>query len=519
MERPRRRRRRLPAGNADLADAVSAYAARSGEWYADLVGPLVVKDTQLADVPADVPVSVVLTGGAGAVAGVATLAAKRGHRLVALEAAVRDLDDLAGNVRRINAAVDAARDEGGLADTQVYVELPQTAPTADWLAAADAVAEAEAHLKFRTGGLEAQLFPDAATVAAWIDAALDRETSYKCTAGLHHAVRHRDHETDFEHHGFLNVLLATRRAFDGGTVAEVAEVLDDHYANDLVALARTSDLAGARRWFTSYGSCSVTEPLDDLLGLGLLEAPGSRPARPTGGPMPEPTDGFGLDHLPYGVYSVGAGAPRVGVRLGDSVLDVATVRPELDRPTLNDFMALGPAVWAETRAEIAELAAADGLPATPLADARLTCRSRSATTSTSTPRSTTPPTSAGSSAPTRSPCCPTGGTSRSATTDAPAPSSSAVRRSSGRAGSGSRPARHGERPDARVRPEPAPRHRGRAGLRGRARAPSAAAGSASVTSPTTCSAWSASTTGRPATSRPGSTCRSARSSASPSRRR
>ncbi len=87
--------------------------------------------------------------------------------------------------------------------------------------------------------------------------------------------------------------------------------------------------------------------------------------------MPEPTDGFGLDHLPYGVYATGAGVPRVGVRLGDSVLDVATVRPELDRPTLNDFMALGPAVWSETRAEIAELAAAEALPATTLADARL----------------------------------------------------------------------------------------------------------------------------------------------------
>jgi hypothetical protein len=263
----------FPPGDAVLSDAVAAYDARRGEWYADLVGPLVVKDTQLPDVPAEMPVSVVLTGGAGAVAGVAALATKRGHRLVALEAAVRDLDDLAGNVRRIQAAVDAARAEGGLPDTQVYVELPQTPPTADWLAAADAVAGAESHLKFRTGGLEAHLFPDAATVAAWIDAALDRETPDKCTAGLHHALRHRDHETGFEHHGFLNVLLATRRAFDGGTVAEVAEVLDDHYANDLVALARTSDLAGARRWFTSYGSCSVTEPLDDLLALGLLEAP------------------------------------------------------------------------------------------------------------------------------------------------------------------------------------------------------------------------------------------------------
>jgi fumarylacetoacetase len=83
------------------------------------------------------------------------------------------------------------------------------------------------------------------------------------------------------------------------------------------------------------------------------------------------SEGFGLDHLPYGVYSVGAGAPRVGVRHGDQVLDVATLRPELDRPALNDFMALGPTVWAETRARIIDLAAADSLAATPLSGVRL----------------------------------------------------------------------------------------------------------------------------------------------------
>jgi hypothetical protein len=263
----------FPPGDAPLPDAVAAYQSRRDEWYADLVGPLVVKDTDLPDVPAEVPVSVVLTGGAGAVAGVATLAAKHGHILVGLESAVRDLDDLAGNVRRIIAAVDAARDEGHLADTLVYVELPQTDPTPDWLTAADEVAAGEHRLKLRTGGVEAHLFPTAATVAAWVDAALDRETPFKCTAGLHHAVRHRDHETGFEHLGFLNVLLATRVAFDGGSTAEVAQVLDDHYANDLVAMARQSDLAGARRWFTSYGSCSVSEPLEELVGLGLLEPP------------------------------------------------------------------------------------------------------------------------------------------------------------------------------------------------------------------------------------------------------
>lgn len=263
----------FPPGDAALADAVSAYAARRAEWYADLVGPLVVRDTDLADVPAELPVSVVLTGGAGAVAGVAALAARTGRALVGLEAAVRDLDDLVGGVRRITAAVDAARADGHLTGVTVHVELPAADPTPDWLAAADEVAAAEHHLKLRTGGLEATLFPTAATVAAWVDAALDRETPFKCTAGLHHAIRHRDHETGFEHHGFLNVLLATRVAFDGATPAEVAEVLDDHYANDLVALARQSDLAGARRWFTSYGSCSVAEPLDDLVGLGLLEPP------------------------------------------------------------------------------------------------------------------------------------------------------------------------------------------------------------------------------------------------------
>jgi fumarylacetoacetase len=53
------------------------------------------------------------------------------------------------------------------------------------------------------------------------------------------------------------------------------------------------------------------------------------------------------------------------------VLDVAPLRPELDRPTLNDFMASGPEVWAETRALVAELAAADGLAVTPLDDVRL----------------------------------------------------------------------------------------------------------------------------------------------------
>ncbi|HEY3527730.1 MAG TPA: fumarylacetoacetase [Nocardioides sp.] len=83
------------------------------------------------------------------------------------------------------------------------------------------------------------------------------------------------------------------------------------------------------------------------------------------------SDGFGLDHLPYGVFSTQGSAPRVGVRYADTVVDVATVRPELDRPRLNDFMGLGPAAWAETHGRIAELVDSDALPAYPLDDVAL----------------------------------------------------------------------------------------------------------------------------------------------------
>ncbi|MEN8672493.1 fumarylacetoacetate hydrolase family protein [Nocardioides sp.] len=68
---------------------------------------------------------------------------------------------------------------------------------------------------------------------------------------------------------------------------------------------------------------------------------------------PAPPEGFGLDHLPYGIFSVAGGAPGVGVRYGDGVLDLAfeTGRPELAQPRLNAFLACGRATWSEVRAE------------------------------------------------------------------------------------------------------------------------------------------------------------------------
>jgi hypothetical protein len=257
----------FPPGDVDLHEASAAHVARREEPWADLVGTFVVRDTDLPLLRGSpARLSVVVTGGAGQIAGPAGLCAKLGLELAGLEIALRDLDDLAGNARRVAAAVDAARVEGALAeDVPVYVELPRVGSTASWLAAADEVAAAELRLKFRTGGLEVEAFPAAHALARWIDAALDREAPFKCTAGLHRAVRNTSAE-GFEQHGFLNLLVATKQLFDGAAVPDVVELLEDRDGEALAA----ADRSGARRWFTSFGSCSIDEPLADLRDLGLV---------------------------------------------------------------------------------------------------------------------------------------------------------------------------------------------------------------------------------------------------------
>jgi hypothetical protein len=258
----------FPPGDVPLHDATAAHTARRGEWYADLVGSFVIRDTDLPLVRGfGAPLSVVVTGGAGQLAGPLGAAARLGLHVAAVEIAVRDVDDPVGNVRRIDAALRAAD-----VDVPLFVELPGPA-TATWLAAADEVAACGHRLKLRLGNVDHDLVPDSATVAAWIDAALDRETRFKATAGLHRAVRHEPEGGGA--HGFLNVLAATRTLWDGGTVADAAATLEQRDGAALAAGLADGGVEAARRWFTSFGSCSVTEPLDDLVSLGLVPNPTS----------------------------------------------------------------------------------------------------------------------------------------------------------------------------------------------------------------------------------------------------
>jgi fumarylacetoacetase len=70
---------------------------------------------------------------------------------------------------------------------------------------------------------------------------------------------------------------------------------------------------------------------------------------------------FGVHNLPYGVFSVGGSAPRVGTRLGDTVIDLSVLLEDdvFAAPTLNGFMAQGYDRWVAVRRDITERVTGD----------------------------------------------------------------------------------------------------------------------------------------------------------------
>jgi fumarylacetoacetase len=81
---------------------------------------------------------------------------------------------------------------------------------------------------------------------------------------------------------------------------------------------------------------------------------------------------FGPANLPYGVFSTAGTEPRVGVRLGDRVLDLAVLLGDDTFATgsLNPFLAQGRERWDEVRATLTSLV--DGeVPAHPLDEVTL----------------------------------------------------------------------------------------------------------------------------------------------------
>jgi hypothetical protein len=161
--------------------------------------------------------------------------------------------------------------------TDVYFELPWEMDISDALAT---IAGAEIYqVKFRTGGLKKEMYPTSEQLANAIKQAMDLEVPFKLTAGLHEPVAHLESSNGAQSHGFLNVFVAAAVAYhDDASLRQMVEILDVQeesrwkfspggvYLDDLHFTSNSLD--EVRGMFTSFGSCSVQEP---LAGLNRLQ--------------------------------------------------------------------------------------------------------------------------------------------------------------------------------------------------------------------------------------------------------
>ena len=136
-------------------------------------------------------------------------------------------------------------------------------------------------LKLRTGGVTSEAFPSPEQIAWVITEVREAGVPMKCTAGLHHPIRHFNSSVNTKMHGFLNVFGAGVLAFANGiSQAQIQSILEDEDPANFIfdeagfewrgLRVANSAMMRARQSITSFGSCSFDEPREDLRSLGLL---------------------------------------------------------------------------------------------------------------------------------------------------------------------------------------------------------------------------------------------------------
>jgi len=168
---------------------------------------------------------------------------------------------------------------------QAYLEIPIHHDPTNLIAAIDRTG---ARAKVRTGGVTRDGFPSTADLLRFLRSCLRARVPFKATAGLHHPVRAQYRLTyapdspSGTMFGFLNLFLAAAFLYAGMEETDAAQILDEEspqaFRFDGSGVSWQDHrigqdaLAGARReLIVSFGSCSFTEPLEELQALNLLE--------------------------------------------------------------------------------------------------------------------------------------------------------------------------------------------------------------------------------------------------------
>jgi hypothetical protein len=257
----------FPPGNLALAEAVPAHVDHKTLAFGPVVGPFVLAARDLEQLAPHV---------AGLEPGSFGLALTAS--LPQLSSALEAADQIAAvrlEALEVALAQDVAASEVaptlkcalGEWDLPVFLELPRDGRRPLLV---EALRGTGWQAKLRTGGVRSDLYPDEKELAAAVASLAAAGVPFKATAGLHHALRNTDPVTGFEQHGFLNLLSATAAALAGADEATVVTLLADR---DGVRVAdRIRRLSpDVRKTFRSFGTCSVAEPVDELIALGLLD--------------------------------------------------------------------------------------------------------------------------------------------------------------------------------------------------------------------------------------------------------
>lgn len=142
--------------------------------------------------------------------------------------------------------------------------------------------------KIRMGGVTADAFPPSKAIVRFMRTCLAANVPFKATAGLHHPVRcfkPLTYEPDAPTgtmNGFLNMFLATAFARYGFKPSILEQILEDESHKSFTFdengvywrnehFLNNSQLERVRRQnIISFGSCSFSEPIEDLQDLNLL---------------------------------------------------------------------------------------------------------------------------------------------------------------------------------------------------------------------------------------------------------
>ena len=255
----------FPPGNAPMAVAVPAHLGFAGTPYGAIVGRFLCPASRLDELAAALPSGVTLelgliadTGLPGLGAALSLVASEPRLRLTAVEVALPD-GDVVESARRAVAGLPR--------EVTCFVEVPRVPGFRGVL---DVLIGSGVAAKARTGGATAEAFPTEAELAVLVVGCVERGLPFKCTAGLHGAVRHRDRETGLEQHGFANLLLAVHAALSGGDVLAALSTRDSEVIAAGCCALTAEDAARVRASFVGFGSCSIAEPVADLTALGML---------------------------------------------------------------------------------------------------------------------------------------------------------------------------------------------------------------------------------------------------------